>query len=322
MSQQKTDYDSPWKQVLETYFKDFVGFFFPQAHADIDWTKGYEFLDKELQQVVRNAELGRREVDKLVKVWRKAGEEEEEVWVLVHVEVQGQQEQDFARRMYVYNYRIFDRYNRPVVSMAVLADTNREWRPDQFSYSLWGGGVHFRFLVVKLLDYLGRWEELESSCSPFAAVVMAHLKAQETQKDDEGRKRWKLRLARGLYERGFTRRDVINLLRFIDWAMLLPTSLEREYWREIGEYEENRKMEYVMSLERFGIEKGLKQGIQQGIQQSVIDTLEVRFEVVPRSIAEAVEGIEDVSVLKMLHKKAVTIGSLEEFTQLLEETQL
>ena len=81
-------------------------------------------------------------------------------------------------------------------------------------------------------------------------------------------------------------------------------------------------MEYVMSLERFGIEKGLKQGIQQGIQQSVIDTLEVRFEVVPRSIAEAVEGIEDVSVLKMLHKKAVTIGSLEEFTQLLEETQL
>ena len=42
------DYDSPWKDILERYFPPFMAFFFPEAHADIDWSKGYESLDTEL----------------------------------------------------------------------------------------------------------------------------------------------------------------------------------------------------------------------------------------------------------------------------------
>jgi hypothetical protein len=41
-----TDFDSPWKEALERYFPEFLAFFFPAAHADIDWRRGYEFLDK------------------------------------------------------------------------------------------------------------------------------------------------------------------------------------------------------------------------------------------------------------------------------------
>jgi hypothetical protein len=48
-----------------------VEFFFPQAHADIDWPRGIEFLDTELQQIQRVAEQGLRIVDKLVRVWRR-----------------------------------------------------------------------------------------------------------------------------------------------------------------------------------------------------------------------------------------------------------
>jgi hypothetical protein len=70
-----------------------------------------------LQQLVRDAELGRRLADKLVRVWRRDGVD---AWVLAHVEVQSQEERDFARRMFVYNYRLYDRYARQVVSLAVL----------------------------------------------------------------------------------------------------------------------------------------------------------------------------------------------------------
>ena len=83
----QADYDSPWKEAVERYFEEFLAFLFPEVHADVNWEMGYEFLDKELQQVVRDAELGRRLVDKLVKVWSQDGEE---TWVLVHLEVQGQ----------------------------------------------------------------------------------------------------------------------------------------------------------------------------------------------------------------------------------------
>ena len=39
------DYDSPWKSALERYFPQFMAFFFPEAHAGIDWNNGYQFLD-------------------------------------------------------------------------------------------------------------------------------------------------------------------------------------------------------------------------------------------------------------------------------------
>ena len=115
----QSDYDSPWKLILDNYFEEFVGFFFPKAHAQIDWKKRHESLDKELQQVVRDAELGKRLVDKLIKVWLKDGEE---AWVLLHIEIQSQEESGFAERMWVYYYRIYDRYKRRVASLAVLGD--------------------------------------------------------------------------------------------------------------------------------------------------------------------------------------------------------
>src|SRR5947209_19238484 len=172
-----TDYDSPWKEALDVYFEPFLALLFPGVHAQIDWSRGHESLDKEFQQVVREAELGRRYVDKLVKVWTKEGIE---CWVLIHVEVQTAREAEFPRRMYVYNYRIFDRYNRPVASLAVLADDDPSWRPDEFRQSLFGCEAGIRFRPVKLLDFAAYEAMMEASTNPFAKVVLAHLKARET----------------------------------------------------------------------------------------------------------------------------------------------
>jgi hypothetical protein len=44
-----SDFDNPWKDVLEHFIGQFVEFFFPEAHAAIDWSRNYESLDKELQ---------------------------------------------------------------------------------------------------------------------------------------------------------------------------------------------------------------------------------------------------------------------------------
>ena len=84
-----SDHDSPWKEALERYFPDFLALLFPHIHAEIDWTRGHSFLDKELQRIVRDAETGRRYVDKLVAVARRDGSP---ACVLVHVEVQGEPE--------------------------------------------------------------------------------------------------------------------------------------------------------------------------------------------------------------------------------------
>jgi adenosine deaminase len=80
------DADNAWKDALARYFREFTAFFFPAIHAEVDWRRGYEFLDKELAQVMRDAATGRRLADKLVKVYLADGSEK---WLLVHVEVQG-----------------------------------------------------------------------------------------------------------------------------------------------------------------------------------------------------------------------------------------
>ena len=48
------DYDSPWKEAIERYFPDFMHFYFPAAHARIDWNQPYLFLDQELRSVVHD----------------------------------------------------------------------------------------------------------------------------------------------------------------------------------------------------------------------------------------------------------------------------
>jgi hypothetical protein len=113
----RDQFDSPWKEILEVYFEDFILFFFPQIHAEIDWSRGYDFLDQELAQVVRDAELGKRLADKLVKVWKLSGEE---TWVLVHIEIQSQEEGRFGERMFVYYYRLRDKYDLLIASLAIL----------------------------------------------------------------------------------------------------------------------------------------------------------------------------------------------------------
>ena len=79
-----SEYDSPWKEGISVYFREFLGFFYPSIEEDIEWERGFEFLDTELQQIKRETETGRRDADRLVKVWRLSGEEQ---WVLIHVEV-------------------------------------------------------------------------------------------------------------------------------------------------------------------------------------------------------------------------------------------
>lgn len=185
------------------------------------------------------------------------------------MEVQAKREAKFPERMFVYHIKIFERFGRHATGLAILCDGNAKWRPEAYHVSQPDLELLFRFGQVKLLDYRDRWDELEQSSNPFAVVVMAHLKARETRKDAQGRKDWKFGLIRRLYEQGYDRRDVVNLFRFIDWVMILPKGLERQFWQELHTYEETRRMPYISSVERMGIEQGLKQGIEQGIQQGI-----------------------------------------------------
>ncbi|MGI0493616.1 Rpn family recombination-promoting nuclease/putative transposase [Alkalinema pantanalense CENA528] len=249
---QETDYDNPWKSVIEVYFRDFLRFFFPTIETDVDWSKPIVFLDKELQKVVRDAEVPKRYADKLVQVYRVNGEP---ALVICHIEVQGQWEGNFAARMYSYNYRLRDRYDCPVVSLVILADESETWRPQQFQDELWGCATDFRFPIVKLLDYQVDWNTLAAIRNPFAVVTMAHLKTKETHNQPQARKTWRYRLTTMLYDQGYGEQDILELHNFLDWLMKLPEVLEKQFQSELKAFEEARQMKYVTTIERMAEER-------------------------------------------------------------------
>jgi hypothetical protein len=308
------EYDSPWKAGLEQYFEQFVEYCFPKIYPNVDWSRPYESMDKELEQVVRDAELGKRLADKLYKVWLNDGTQ---AWILIHVEVQGQYESGFAERIYVYNYRCFDRFRQQVVSLVVLGDEGPSWRPSSYGYHFYGFRLHLKFPIVKLLDYESNWDALEQSTNPFAVMIMAHLKTKATNDDMEQRRQWKWALVRGLYDRGYNKGDILELFRLVDWMMTLPEELQASFEEQIERYQEESKMPLLSQIET----RAMRRGIQQDARESAIAVLEVRFGEVPEAIADTINSIDDVAFLKQLHRQAIVIGSLEEFEQLLSEEQ-
>ena len=254
------DYDSPWKEVIEQYFQEFIAFFFPKAYRDIDWSKGYKFMDKELQQITRDAKVGRKYVDKLVRVHLKDGER---ACVMIHADVQGESETDFDERMYIYNYRLYDLYRRHSASFAVIANAG-QWRPGKFERNLWGCDIRFRFPVMNLMNFAKDPKALKQDPNPFAIVVMAHLQTQTTKNDYRRRRLAKLEIIRHLYQKKYSKQDVINLFRFIDWVMRLPENDEKLFWQELAAIEEEKKMQYVTSVQRIGEKIGEKRGEKRG----------------------------------------------------------
>jgi Domain of unknown function (DUF4351) len=250
-----TPLDTPWKQILEGYFPQFMAFFFPEAYRAIDWHKGFDFLDSELQQVTLEAETGKRIVDKLVKVYLHNGKEK---WLLLHIEIQNQKEEDFSERVYIYSTRLFDKFRRAVASFAVLGDTDRHWRPQSFHKEVLGSRHDFSFQITKLVDYKERVEELAASDNPFAIVVQAHLAAQATKgkASQQRRQRKKYTLTTMLYERGWSEQEVIDLYRFIDWVLTLPQELEAAFRDDLETYERGKNMPYISAIERMGEAKG------------------------------------------------------------------
>ncbi len=261
-------YDSGWKEIIELYLPQFLDFFYPALHSLIDYNKSYTFLDKELSKIIPASETGRKTVDKLVQVFYKNGEEK---WILLHIEIQSQGEKYFAKRIYAYNYRILDRYNKDVISMVILGDTDKKFRPNKFEIKYPGFKLSFEYTIVKLIDFIGKEKQLEKSKNPFGIITLSHLHNIISGKDYEKKYIFKVSVVKRLYTQGFNKTDILNLYRFIDWVITLPQELDEKCTQEIFEFEEGLKMPFITTAERIGLKKGEKSGIRKGIEKGKLE---------------------------------------------------
>lgn len=231
-------------------------------------------MDKELPKVSPEHRTGRRYADKLIEVRLKTGEQK---IVFIHIEFQNQIDRGFSERMFIYNCRITDKFQEDAVSVAILGDSSPTWRPEPYRRKIWGFDLSMVFPVVKLLDYADRVDELIASRNPFAAVILAFLAGQSTRKNPQKRFVAKTTLVRRLYQKQFSRKTIVHLFQFIDWTLKLPPQLAQQFRTDLEQFEGEKKMPYITSIERMarkeGLEQGLVRGRQEGLRQGIVDNL-------------------------------------------------
>ena len=258
------DHDRLFKELLTTFFVEFLELFFPEVVAYLE-TDSLEFLDKEVFTDVTSGE--RYEADIIVKA-RFHGQE---TFFLIHVENQAQYQANFNERMFRYFARLSEKYGLPVYPIAVLSfNSPRTVQPKVYQ-------VAFPNKVVLQFDYdviqLNRlnWRDFLRQQNPVASALMAKMNIEPSD-----RLQVKLECLRLLATLRLDPARMTLISGFIDTYLRLSAEEERQLESEIATMEPVQQ-EVVMEIVTSWMEKGIEQGKQSQTMALILRQLPRRI---------------------------------------------
>ena len=89
--------------------------------------------------------------------------------------------------------------------------------------------------------------------------------------EDNRRLTIKQELVRLCFEKGYNKKQIESLLKFIDWLIALPVDLDEKLSGEIEKMKEEQTMPYITSWERIGIKKGKIDGKKEGKREARLE---------------------------------------------------
>ncbi|THD17035.1 transposase, partial [Anoxybacillus ayderensis] len=168
------DHDRLFKELIQTFFEEFIVLFFPAMHEHIDFHH-LSFLSEELFTDVTAGEKYR--VDLLVETKLKG----EDGLVIVHIENQSYVQPSFPERMFIYFSRLFEKYRKPIVPIAVFSyDTIRDERSAFTLQFPFGHVLDFRFFTVELRKQ--NWRNYVRNDNPIAAALLSKMGYTESER--------------------------------------------------------------------------------------------------------------------------------------------
>ena len=249
------------KSAFEEAFPDLLRFFFDKADIIFDIERGFEFLDKELSELFPELEKqgGSRFADMLVKTYLMNGREE---WILVHIEIEAGTSKNFARRMFQYYYRIYDRFEVEVAALAVFTGGNNQYRPSQYRKDFLGTKIIYDYNAYGILDHSE--VQLLKMNNPFALIVLAAQKAllmDKIPEEELGEQR--LTIARALIKsQRYDSEQIRRFLYFLKTFIHIENSeINSKFDKEINSLTQNRHaMGIIETIKMLAEEEGVERG--------------------------------------------------------------
>jgi hypothetical protein len=273
-----TDHDRLFKELLTTFFLDFIELFFPDILAYLD-PDSLTFIDKELFTDVTAGE--RYETDILVKACFKG----QDAYFLIHVENQSTPQKDFGQRMFRYFARLYEKYGFPIYPIVIFSyDKPLKPAPRQFQIKLPGFVVNtFNYRVLQLNQL--NWRDFLDQPNPLASALMAKMRI--APKDRPKVKAQCLRLLVTL-KLDPARMQLIS--GFVDSYLRLNRQEEQMFYRELDIIEPVKKEE-TMQIVTSWMEQGITQGLQQGEANSALRILQRRLGLLPSFLIQSVRQL-------------------------------
>ncbi len=246
------DHDRLFKELIQTFFEEFIVLFFPAMHEHIDF-RHVSFLSEELFTDVTAGEKYR--VDLLVETKLKG----EDGLVVVHIENQSYVQPSFPERMFIYFSRLFEKYRKNIVPIAVFSyDTIRD-EPATFTLQFpFGHVLDFRFFTVELRKQ--NWRNYIRNDNPIAAALLSKMGYTESERVE-----LKKQFLRMLVRLELDEAKQRLLFGFFETYVKLSDEEERRLRSEVNEMETKEKdkvMELIISYEQQGMKQGMKRLVQ------------------------------------------------------------
>jgi predicted transposase YdaD len=237
--------------------------------------------------------------------------------VIVLIEIQTDFEKDFALRLLEYTVRFKLKYGLEVIPFVMV------FTPSKQATGFYEDNIlTFKYQVLRFWELKSEDYNDEIWLYPFLPLMQdgeqlitkaetAIYKSKDISDDDKA----DLLTAMAIFA-GFKDKDIASQLirRRRDLMMRSPT-----YDILIEEIEKEKKDEWRSE----GLQQGLQQGIQQGsLRESrglIFELLDERFGEVPKSVASVLDKIDDVKVLRSLHRLAIHCLSIEEFKKAIDK---
>ena len=168
-------------------------------------------MDKELHAISKNSKDDIRIPDVLAKIHLKGGHE---LGILIHVEVQGYVDKNFAERMYIQQYRIKERFKLPTAAIAIFTDDSPSFHPKIYESNIFGTSIQYTYNTYKLRDQ--KLKDIRKSDNPFSLIMeTAWWGLRKNKLDDEQLFKKKYALCKRMIKMGFTIEQMRDLFDFI-----------------------------------------------------------------------------------------------------------
>lgn len=274
------DHDRLFKELISTFFLEFLDLFFPEMRAYIE-PGSATFLDKE---VFTDVTVGDRyATDLLVQVQFRGSPS----FFLVHIENQASAQSDFAERMFRYFARLHEKYRRPVYPIVLFSyDRPRTPAPSQYTVEFPDFSVlSFNYRVIQLNRL--NWRDYLIQPNPVASALMA--KMQIALAD---RPKVKAECLRLLVTLKLNPAKMQLISGFVDTYLKLSQEETIAFNSELGRIEP-LEQEQVMQIVTSWMEEGLAQGLEQGRRQECLSLVQRQLvrRVGPLADADRIEAL-------------------------------